>query len=571
MNWVLLLAGLSLADEFVHNYETGEAVTLWFEPVAAISRHRNIHSSAWLPLCYGQASSKGPHTLTLAETIDGFEMRDSGMDVRFLEDVQQRYLCSVQLSAESLEQLRQAGLSEFELQLLVDNLPVWGPMGVKVAREDGEHEVFVHTHFKLLVHYNSHQIIQVLYEPEGLVKLERTEQFLNFSYSIAWLPTSIPFEDRLSLSQNLPSSTLFYSFMFFGSCCIWILQLLGLRLIFGRLTIYNEFIEAALPVANASGSLQSDLAAFKHLAGDVFKAPSRLLLFTLFISAGVQLMAVALATLLLFLFHPVYLERTHRVSMLVTLYSLFSLLGGLRSGSFYQQQRGRYWVVNMLISLLTVPLLVGAVVVTLQIYSPVPPLLSEAEGRVFLFLGVPLHIGGSLCGRKYLANPNFPCKVSTVQPLNRFDKRWYQHSLVIILLSGYLPLKFEQWFIDALLNNLTEYMYFCMYGFGLAVFLLLLCTSACSGILVTYYLITLEDHRWPWVSFLSAGSPTLYLLLYVANSYSSKSMMNGWLPWSIYFGYIGLGCFGLFLLFGSMGHFAANCFLRYIYTNLKRL
>ena len=57
--------------------------------------------------------------------------------MRFLEDVHKRQLCSVQLSAEKLKQLRQAVLSEFELQLLVDDLLVWGAVGVKVAKEDG--------------------------------------------------------------------------------------------------------------------------------------------------------------------------------------------------------------------------------------------------------------------------------------------------------------------------------------------------------------------------------------------------------------------------------------------------
>jgi len=546
-------------------------VTVWFDNVGAASIPRKIHSYSWLPLCCGETSSNATHALTLSETIEGFEMWDSGMDVRFLEEVQERHLCLSPLSTEDLERLRQAVLSEFELQLLVDDLPVWGPLGKKVAIGDGKYETFVHTHFKLQIHHNSHNIIQVLYKPEGLIKLARTEQFLGFSYSIAWVPTSTQFETRLILSQDLPFPTLLYSFMFFGSFCFLILPLLGLRLILGRLTIHNEFIEATLPVANTSGSLRSDIAAFKQLTADVFRAPACLLLFTACTSAGVQLLAVALAMLLLFLFQPVYLERTHRVSMLVTLYSLFSLLGGLRSGSFYQQQRGRYWVVNMLISLLTVPLLVGAVVLTLQTYSPIPPLLSEVEGKIFLFLGVPLHIGGNFIGRKYLSNPNYPCKVSTMQPPSRFHKRWFQHHLVIILLSGYPHIKVQQWFIDALLYNVVQYRHFCIYGFGLAVFLLILCTCACSGILVTYYLITLEDHRWPWVSFLSAGSPAFYLLLYVADFYSSKSMMSGWLPWSIYFGYVGLGCIGLFLLFGSMGHFAANCFLRYVYTNLKRL
>jgi len=73
-----------------------------------MSRPRSIHSS-----------TNATHALTLSEAIEGFEVRDSGMDVRFLEDVQKRQLCSVQLSAENLMQLRQAVLS------VADDLLAW--------------------------------------------------------------------------------------------------------------------------------------------------------------------------------------------------------------------------------------------------------------------------------------------------------------------------------------------------------------------------------------------------------------------------------------------------------------
>ena len=87
------------------------------------------------------------------------------------------------------------------------------------------------------------------------------------------------------------------------------------------------------------------------MAGEVFRTPPCSLLFTTCV--GVQLLAVAVSMLLLFVLYPVYIERNYRLSMLIELYSLFALLGGFRSGSFYEQQRGRYWRMAMLISLLS--------------------------------------------------------------------------------------------------------------------------------------------------------------------------------------------------------------------------
>jgi hypothetical protein len=36
-----------------------------------------------------------------------------------------------------------------------------------------------------------------------------------------------------------------------------------------------------------------------------------------------------------------------------------------------------------------------------------------------------------------------------------------------------------------------------------------------------------------------------------------------------YFGYMGLGCFGMFLMLGCVGHVVAGIFIRRIYSNVK--
>jgi len=82
-----------------------------------------------------------------------------------------------------------------------------------------------------------------------------------------------------------------------------------------------------------------NLAPFHKMTGEVFRAPACPLLFTTCVSAGMQFLAVAVSGLLFFVLYPVYIERNYR--LLIELYSLLALLGGLGSGSLYAQQRGR--------------------------------------------------------------------------------------------------------------------------------------------------------------------------------------------------------------------------------------
>ena len=218
--------------------------------------------------------------------------------------------------------------------------------------------------------------------------------------------------------------------------------------------LYNELVE--LPeVRNTTGELDFFHAAFKQLSGDAFRAPKYVLLLAVCVGVGTQLLAATLSMLLLVMFYPVYLESTHLMSMLVMLYSLCAVLNGLRSGSFYIQQRGRYWKSVMLMSLLCVPLLVGSVVFTSHMYSPAFPCLGWAEGQVFLFIGVPLHVAGAVLGRKYLADPKYPCKISLVQPRRRYKKKWlWEHPLAITFLYHLLLTTFLQITIMELFSNI---------------------------------------------------------------------------------------------------------------------
>ncbi|KAJ3015376.1 hypothetical protein HKX48_004644 [Thoreauomyces humboldtii] len=48
-----------------------------------------------------------------------------------------------------------------------------------------------------------------------------------------------------------------------------------------------------------------------------------------------------------------------------------------------------------------------------------------------------------------------------------------------------------------------------------------------------------------------------------------KTKMYGYFQSTWYFGYTALLCSGLFLLLGTIGHFAAENFVRRIYRNVK--
>jgi transmembrane 9 superfamily protein 3 len=101
------------------------------------------------------------------------------------------------------------------------------------------------------------------------------------------------------------------------------------------------------------------------------------------------------------------------------------------------------------------------------------------------------------------------------------------------------------------------------------VFLILIVVTICVTIVSTYVLLNAEDYRWYWTSFFSGGSTAAYVYLYAIYYFFTKTRMSGMMQTTYYFGYMGMFCFGLFILTGTIGFWGTNIFIRRIYQYIK--
>jgi len=202
---------------------------------------------------------------------------------------------------------------------------------------------------------------------------------------------------------------------------------------------------------------------------------------------------------------------------------------------------------------------VGVVVLPLQAYSPALPSLSLAEGRVFLFLGGPLpahSLVASTCLTRNILAKSAPCPI-------RYQKCWCQQPFVISLFVSFGPFVIILTAVYTLFSSTWKQAFLrgrLRTGYSPDA---LVC-SASAAIIKTYDQFILEDCRWAWTSFLSAANTIGYLFLFTVDFYSSRSQLHDWLPWSVYFEYVGLALCGLFLIFGAVGHFTVYLFLRHL-------
>eukprot|EP01025_Chloroclados_australasicus_P064767 TRINITY_DN8694_c0_g1_i1.p1 TRINITY_DN8694_c0_g1~~TRINITY_DN8694_c0_g1_i1.p1 ORF type:complete len:128 (+),score=0.15 TRINITY_DN8694_c0_g1_i1:14-397(+) len=101
------------------------------------------------------------------------------------------------------------------------------------------------------------------------------------------------------------------------------------------------------------------------------------------------------------------------------------------------------------------------------------------------------------------------------------------------------------------------------------VFGILLLVTAFITVALTYFQLAIEDHRWWWRSFLCGGSTGLFVYCYCFYYYHFRSDMSGLMQTSFFFGYMGMACYALFIMLGTVGFNASLMFVRRIYQAIK--
>ncbi|KAG0366920.1 hypothetical protein BGZ54_004697 [Gamsiella multidivaricata] len=187
---------------------------------------------------------------------------------------------------------------------------------------------------------------------------------------------------------------------------------------------------------------------------------------------------------------------------------------------------------------------------------------------IWLCIVLPLTLVGTILGKNWAGKADFPCRVHPI-PRPIPEKIWYAEPIVVIALGGILP--FASIFIEIyfLFTSFWSYKVYYVYGFGLLVFCIVMLVTASVTVVSTYFVINTEDYRWHWMSMATCGSTAAYVYIYAVYYFMQKTKMYGLFQTSFYFGNTALACMAIFLILGSVGHYAANKFIMRIYRNVK--
>mmetsp|Transcript_31146 Transcript_31146/g.55819 ORF Transcript_31146/g.55819 Transcript_31146/m.55819 type:complete len:120 (-) Transcript_31146:132-491(-) len=113
------------------------------------------------------------------------------------------------------------------------------------------------------------------------------------------------------------------------------------------------------------------------------------------------------------------------------------------------------------------------------------------------------------------------------------------------------------------------YFYY-LFGFVLFSAILTCVITAQVSVVATYLQLCNEDYQWWWQSFYRGGSVACFVGTYaVTFLISSLSNMHGSLSVLVYLCYMGLLCYTMYILLGTVGFLASYYFTLKIFASVK--
>jgi len=566
-----------------HKYQPQEQVPFYVNKIGPYSNPSETYEYYSLPFCPPAKKEIQHRHVSLGEVLEGDAISNSAYDIRFGVNIQWQLLCKLHLQPSEIRQFKKAIDEFYFFEFLFDDLPLRGfigttdQSGIVEGRIFSRHYLFKHLHFHIL--YNKDQVIyaNVSSDLRQLQELNEDEDIsVEFSYSAKWTPTHIDFSKRMELFQDdFFDQEMEIHWLSIMNSFVLVILLTGFIAIIILRVLKSDYSRYAKPTQSDEEPDPEDYG-WKLIHGDVFRFPPYKNVLCAFIGVGAQFLAMTFFILLLSLLGTFYPgDGGALYTAAIFLYALTAGISGCVSSAFYKQLGGEKWAWTIVLAatLYAIPFFCVSFFVNLVAHSysstsaiPFPTIIIILA--IWLFVGFPLTVLGGIAGKR-LAGPfsaptrtkNFPREIPAIP--------WYRQAPVQMAMAGFLP--FSAIYIELyyVYTSVWGHNSYTLYGILFLVFLILLVVTACITIALTYFQLSMEDHRWWWRSFLSGGSTGIFIYLYSFFYYYYRSKMSGSLQASFYFGYMLILCYYFFIMLGTVGFYASLIFIKKIYSNIK--
>jgi transmembrane 9 superfamily protein 2/4 len=589
------------------SYKEGENVPLLVNHITPSTFHESqdkedyVYSFDYyynrLHFCEPEKREKQPESL--GSIIFGDRIYNSPFELKMLKDETCKPLCTAEYSVFDALFVSKLIKNGFFYNWLIDGLPAARRLHDQRTNEDfygagfelgfvKENIPHLVNHFKIQVEYhkrgeNEYRVVGVTVEPHSWSRTDSScptgEQSpvtfspheptkVPFTYDVQWIESETLWATRWDKYLHVYDPKIQWfsliNFSLIVVCLSLIIAHILIRALNADIARYNE--------VSLDDELQ-DESGWKLVHGDVFRSPRFLLLLSVLVGSGIQILLMAFTTVGFALFGLLSPSNRGALStMMFILYALFGCVGSFLSGSVYKFFDGPDWKLNMILTPTFVP---GVILLSMTLLNffligahssgAIPAGTLLAIIVIWFVVSVPLSVAGSLLAlrRGSLSKPVVTNQIPRQIP----TQPWYFKTWFVALVAGIFPfgsLSVEMYFIySSLWFNKMYYMF----GFLFFCFLLMVLTTSLVTILMTYYTLCSENYNWQWRSMFIAGGCSVYV--FVHSIFLSKFQLGGFVTVVLYLGYSLLISFLVFVLTASIGFISSLVFIRKIYSAVK--
>lgn len=550
---------------------------------------------------------KGPEWVreSLGSIIFGDRIRTSPFELHMARNETCKALCDTQkFDARSAKFVNRKIWQGYDINWLVDGLPaaqllqdpltqeLFRSPGFPLGQFDKNGQTLLNNHWEILIDIHragitgkQYRVVGILVQPESyrdskvlgdgtaecgdssrpLILNEDGETPVTWTYSVYWRLSDTAWATRWDEYLHVYDPKIHWFSLINSS--IFVVLLVGmvsmvlLRALRKDIERYNRLDSYNLDDLTGTSAVDEDGvqedSGWKLVHGDVFRSARYPLLLSVLLGNGAQLFIMTGLTLVFALLG--FLSPSNRgflATVILLLYTIFGFVGGYVSSRVYKTFGGERWKLNIILTPVLVPVIVFTTFFFLNLWvwgkgssGAVPLTTMIAIVAIWFIISVPLSAGGSWLAFKQPAFST-PTKVNQI-PRQIPPCARSLRPLPSLLMTGVLP--FGAIFVELyfIMSSLWTGKIYYMFGFLFICYALMIITTACTTILLVYFLLCAEDYRWHWRAFLGAGMTGVYVFIMALGFWMMRVSFGGLTGAVLYVGYSALVGFLVFVLTGK--------------------
>ncbi|KAM1201252.1 hypothetical protein FF1_017540 [Malus domestica] len=416
---------------------------------------------------------------------------------------------------------------------------------------------------------------KILCDPTTVAMPINEKQSVVFTYEVEFEESDIKWPSRWDAYLKMEGAKVHW-FSILNSLMV-ITFLAGIVLVIFLRTVRRDLTRYEELDKEAQAQMNEELSGWKLVVGDVFRAPSNPALLCIMVGDGVQILGMALVTILFAALG--FMSPASRGTLITGMLFFFMILGvaaGYVAVRLWRtigcgDQKG--WVSVSWKVACFFPGIAFMILTTLNFLlwgshstGAIPFSIFVILLLLWFCISVPLTLVGGYFGAKA---PHIEYPVRTNQIPREIPAQKYP-SWLLVLGAGTLP--FGTLFIELffIMSSIWMGRVYYVFGFLLIVLILLVVVCAEVSLVLTYMHLCVEDWKWWWKSFCASGSVAIYIFLYSINYlvFDLKSL-SGPVSATLYLGYSLFMVVAIMLATGTVGFLSSFWFVHYLFSSVK--